>query len=590
VHLLHEERGPVIEILVARTLRHVESSQEMCRIVGLSATLPNYKDVKEFLAVPEHGVFYFDGRYRPVPLTQFYVGVTEKNSQKRRHTMNLVCYEKVIQNVEAGHQVMVFVHSRNDTVKTAEFLRNEAQQKGKANLFSFMGGEEGKSKDKRYNDLAKRLLRSKSPELRSLFPGGFGIHHAGMVRDDRTWVEEAFEGGYIQVLVCTATLAWGVNLPAHSVIIKGTQVYNAKRGGFVDVGMLDVMQIFGRAGRPQYDTTGEGVIITSQDKLAHYLRLLTHALPIESQFIEQLPDHLNAEIILGTVTNLKEAIAWLAFTYLYIRMLRNPAAYGISYDELNRDHLLVDKRRSLIVAAAKLLLQSRMIKYDFQSGNFFSTDVGRVASYYYIHYESIEKYNYAMPKEGIMSDEDIMHLLACSKEFDQIKIRDEEQGELDKLAKMYCPIKVNGASDSAVGKANVLLQTYISQGYIQSSTLISDSYYIQQSAGRITRALFEMVLKRGKVYLAERFLMFCKMIDKRVWHFQTPLRQFKHINYNLIQRVEAANLTVDRILDTSAGELASVLNRISTDANQVIKACNQIPYLELSASVKICNV
>ena len=47
------------------------------------------------------------------------------------------------------------------------------------------------------------------------------------------------------MLVSTATLAWGVNLPAHTVIIKGTQLYNAEKGQFVDLGMLDVMQIFG---------------------------------------------------------------------------------------------------------------------------------------------------------------------------------------------------------------------------------------------------------------------------------------------------------------------------------------------------------
>jgi hypothetical protein len=62
-----------------------------------------------------------------------------------------------------------------------------------------------------------------------LLPYGFGIHHAGMNRVDRTLVEELFAGGHLKVLVSTATLAWGVNLPAHTVIIKGTQIYNAEK-------------------------------------------------------------------------------------------------------------------------------------------------------------------------------------------------------------------------------------------------------------------------------------------------------------------------------------------------------------------------
>jgi pre-mRNA-splicing helicase BRR2 len=56
------------------------------------------------------------------------------------------------------------------------------------------------------------------------------------------------------VLISTATLAWGVNLPAHTVILKGTQMYSPEKGSWVELSPLDVLQMMGRAGRPQYDT------------------------------------------------------------------------------------------------------------------------------------------------------------------------------------------------------------------------------------------------------------------------------------------------------------------------------------------------
>jgi replicative superfamily II helicase len=64
--------------------------------------------------------------------------------------------------------------------------------------------------------------KSRSVELQNLFAKGLGVHHAGMLRADRTLTEQLFEQGLIRVLCCTATLAWGINLPAHTVIIKGT--------------------------------------------------------------------------------------------------------------------------------------------------------------------------------------------------------------------------------------------------------------------------------------------------------------------------------------------------------------------------------
>ena len=53
----------------------------------------------------------------------------------------------------------------------------------------------------------------------------------GMCRADRALAERLFAQGACKVLVCTATLAWGVNLPAHSVICKGTDIYDPQRGG-----------------------------------------------------------------------------------------------------------------------------------------------------------------------------------------------------------------------------------------------------------------------------------------------------------------------------------------------------------------------
>ena len=72
----------------------------------------------------------------------------------------------------------------------------------------------------------------------------------------------------------TSTLAWGVNLPAHTVIIKGTQIYNPEKGRWTELGALDVLQMLGRAGRPQYDTKGEGILITNHSELQYYLSLL----------------------------------------------------------------------------------------------------------------------------------------------------------------------------------------------------------------------------------------------------------------------------------------------------------------------------
>lgn len=98
IHLLHDERGPVLEALVARTIRNIETTQEDVRMVGLSATLPNYQDVATFMRVQPTGLFYFDNSFRPVALEQQYIGVTEKKALKRFQVMNEIVYEKIMEH------------------------------------------------------------------------------------------------------------------------------------------------------------------------------------------------------------------------------------------------------------------------------------------------------------------------------------------------------------------------------------------------------------------------------------------------------------------------------------------------------------
>ena len=76
---------------MARTVRQIESTQEEVRLVGLSATLPNYQDVATFLRVNKKtGLFYFDNSYRPVPLEQQFIGITEKKAVKRHQGCNSI--------------------------------------------------------------------------------------------------------------------------------------------------------------------------------------------------------------------------------------------------------------------------------------------------------------------------------------------------------------------------------------------------------------------------------------------------------------------------------------------------------------------
>ena len=428
--------------------------------------------------------------------------------------MNDVCYTKVIEQA-TNNQMLIFVHSRKDTAKTARYLRDKALEL--ETIQQILKSDAG----------TREILQHEADQvtdsnLKDLLPYGFAIHHAGMSRADRSTVEDLFSDKAIQVLVCTATLAWGVNLPAHTVIIKGTQVYSPEKGDWVGLSPQDVLQMLGRAGRPQYDTYGEGIIITTQNDMQYYLSLLNEQLPIESQFMSKLADNLNAEIVLGTVRTRDEAVEWLGYTYLYIRMLKSPTLYSVGADYMDGGSL-EQQRVDLIHSAATVLEKCNLIKYDKKTGRLQSTELGRIASHYYISHKSMLTYNIHL--QPALTPIELFRVFALSEEFKYIPVRPEEKLELEKLlAKVPIPMKETVEEPQA--KINVLLQAYISRLELKGLALMADMVYVTQSAGRILRAIFEICLKHGWASVTKTALNLCKMAEKRMWPTMTPFRQF----------------------------------------------------------------
>lgn len=577
VHLLHEDRGSVIETLVARTLRQVESTQLMIRVVGLSATLPNFMDVADFLGVNRNiGMFYFDQLFRPCPLKQELIGVRGKAGLKTaRENIDRVSYDKLVENLRNGAQVMVFVHSRKDTVKTARTFISMAQAHGEMGEFDC---SELESFEKFKREMAGK---NRNKDLRELFVNGFGVHHAGLLRSDRNIVEKMFLSGAIKVLCCTATLAWGVNLPAAVVIIKGTQVYDSKQGGFVDLGISDVIQIFGRAGRPQFESFGTGILCTTSDRLDHYVSLISQQHPIESKLLAKLIDNLNAEISLGTVTTVDEAIQWLGYTYMYVRMRQNPFAYGIDWKELQEDPSLTIRRRNMVVDAARRLHTLQMIVFDENAGAFIPKDLGRTASDFYLLNNSIEIFNQMLNPRA--TEADVLAMISMSSEFDSIKFREDEKDELTKIHDNSTPCQVAGEPELNQWKTNILLQAFVSQLSLKDSALVSDCNYVAQNSARICRALFLIGINRRWGSFSKTMLSICKSIDRRMWAFDHPLSQFD-LSEPILKNLRAKNPSIEQLRDLSAAELGDLVHN-SGAGKTLYRLIGRFPYLEIDAEI-----
>jgi len=260
VHLLNDsERGPTLEVVLARLMQINPEIQ----ILALSATIRNVEELAGWLKAQ-----YVTTDWRPVKLNegvllqkeiQFKDGEAVKIGEHARNpALNLVVHV-----AKSGGQTLIFASTRKNAVSLARKAANELE-----NLLS-------KPVKRSLNLLGERILATGertrvSKLLAELVKGGAAFHHAGLGGSHRKLLEDAFREGKIKVLAATPTLAFGVNLPARTVIVHDYRRYEVGYG-YYPITVLEYKQMAGRAGRPKYDKVGEAILIAKTDDEQDYL-------------------------------------------------------------------------------------------------------------------------------------------------------------------------------------------------------------------------------------------------------------------------------------------------------------------------------
>lgn len=120
------------------------------------------------------------------------------------------------------------------------------------------------------------------PKLKQMLRRGVGVHHAGLLPKYRRVVGDFFERKLLAVVVCTETLSAGINLPARSVVL--TTLVNGPPGKQTLIDSSTAHQIFGRAGRPQFDKQGYVFALAHEDDVRiHRWREKYDAIPEDTK-------------------------------------------------------------------------------------------------------------------------------------------------------------------------------------------------------------------------------------------------------------------------------------------------------------------
>ncbi|MGZ7207155.1 MAG: DEAD/DEAH box helicase [Halobacteriota archaeon] len=472
VHLLDSDgRGGVLEVLITRMKR---ITGNRIRIVALSATMPNIHEVARWIGATDEETFAFDESYRPVPLKAEVFGY---NPGKNRFVDKYIRLYKAVSLIEphlAHGQALIFVATRQDTSQAASKLVDVYKTK---------------KHDLTTTESERLALRIKSKSLSETVRHGIGFHHAGLQKEDRDLVEEAFKSGDIKILISTSTLAWGVNLPARVVIIRDI----SNEAIDADISSLDLLQMLGRAGRPQYDERGFGWIISPRERVKDFTRILQEGQPIRSQLHTSLDEHVNAEISMGTIKSYADAQMWLRDTFFYVQ---HPES----------DTLVGERVQSLIDGGFVAARDEHLAP----------TDLGSLTSTYYLRLDTARIFGQLRVNP---TDEELLEAVASAAEFADVVVRRNELATIKRAQTRHTGPKA---------KVYAVLNAYIKRGEVPEA-LRSDAWIIRQNALRLLSALSAFLIRFNAPHAIARARILALRLEYGAPEELCPLLQLEGI-------------------------------------------------------------
>ncbi|HEX9098583.1 MAG TPA: DEAD/DEAH box helicase [Candidatus Dormibacteraeota bacterium] len=282
VHYIDDfPRGSVWEEIVIQAPRSI-------KLVGLSATIGNYREIAEWMAENRGGMETVFHDVRPVEL-KMWLSVDNRflTLFKEDGGIDQRTWSKAAEEEEASYRVGRFTRlPSNDLLKVIEELRRLDILPSIYFIFSRRGCREALQRCS-YHDLdlttaeekeaidrvaAERLLGLKDRDEESLFRRmvdsrllrrGLAEHHAGLLPYHKEMVEELFQRGLIKVVFATETLSLGINMPARGVVVSSFTKFDGV--SFSNLTTGELTQLMGRAGRRGIDVIGHGVILKESD-------------------------------------------------------------------------------------------------------------------------------------------------------------------------------------------------------------------------------------------------------------------------------------------------------------------------------------